>query len=453
MSVAVINLPIDKTGYNPDNLIVGERHELTATAGVPYKLVTLVHGGFYEKEHILYDKDYERLLPGTDYVLTYFHKDASDHLGLKVYSLIVLLNQTLTDCVYVTAQMVGGDLAYSFTVEDDYVRYFLSNSYGYIPTQRDFDGSEPIYHPGELEKLRWKLDTYQPFNNEIHDLARAVVGMYGDEEEILREHIRATYQDFVDSFNNIIKPHVDDLDNPHNTEKRHVGLSLVNNFNVASPAEALAGDLNNRYMTPALTWQQFDLLAIQPMDTHIARRDNPHEVTPEQLKTVVKDVVDTKVALKYYKEEVVEDARNGYFNGIKSYARILTEFRTLIPATAFTTGFVNPARMALGTPSATSVITSSPFRWSDWNDLLAIYKPNVPSTIATASFGSGTARSTAHSFIATQLPYRDLPNNSIVLYKIYQLSGTAWGNGGTAYYYSWFTYMSYKNNNGLWTAV
>jgi len=48
-----------------------------------------------------------------------------------------------------------------------------------------------------------------------------------------------------------IQSHIDDRDNPHNIDKGDVGLSKIDDFPVASDAEALAGAPNNRYLTPA----------------------------------------------------------------------------------------------------------------------------------------------------------------------------------------------------------
>ena len=453
MTIAVINLPVDRSGKNVDNLIVGEEQPITPNPGKNYRLITLTHGGFYENELIVYDENYVRLKPNIDYILTYYHKDISEYVGLDIYSLIVVLNQSLENKLYITAQMVGGDIAYSFTVKDDYTRHLITLPYDYTPVLKDYYGNEPIYHPGELEKLRWKLDTYQPFNNEIAELTRTVTGMYGEEEEILREYIREGYRQFINGFEDIIKPHVEHKENPHVLTKSQIGLSQVENLSLASEIEAKAGDRHDRYLTPALTWKQYEIYGEQPIDEHIAKTDNPHQVSPEQLKTIIKSEVDAKVVKKYFANEVVEDSRNGYFNGKKNYSQILSEFRDSIPATAFTTGLVNPRNMTLGTPSTQSVITSHPFRWSDWNDLLAVHVPEVPATVAVATFSSGTTQAGAHNFIKTQRPYRDLPVNSIVFYKIYAMSSYGRGNGNTWYKYAWFSHMSYRNQAGSWIAI
>lgn len=450
MSVAVINLPLDRSGKSADNLIVGVKHTLESDVGSNYPLVTLTHGGFYQKGLKVYDRFYNELVLGDDFVLSYYHKDASEFLGLEVYSLLIIINPTIVDHIYVTAQMVGGDLAYSFTVVDDYIRHLVTESGSYVPSNKDYYGAEPIYGPGELEKLRWRLDTYQPFNNEINELTRAVIGMYGDEEETLRAYIRSKYGEFTDAFTNIIAAHLADKDNPHELTKRQINLTLLENFKVASTEIANAGTSNEHYLTPALTWNAFKVNGIDPLNAHIADDNNPHRVTPLQLRTLIKSQVDTLVDKKYFKNEVVSDSINGHYGDIKSYIRILADFRKNLPANKFTVGFINPARMALGNASSQTVITSNPYRWSDWRDILALNPPSLPGSIVEAFFAAGTSATAAHNFIATQNPYRSLPNNSIVFYKIRHMYYTFRTNGATEKPNKMYSYASYKDNNGVW---
>lgn len=46
--------------------------------------------------------------------------------------------------------------------------------------------------------------------------------------------------------------HVGDTNNPHATTAAQVGLGSVQNYGIASTAEAQAGTVTNKYVTPAL---------------------------------------------------------------------------------------------------------------------------------------------------------------------------------------------------------
>ena len=54
--------------------------------------------------------------------------------------------------------------------------------------------------------------------------------------------------DIVDT----IQEHIESTNNPHHLTKNDIGLGLVNNFPIATPAEAFAGDVAERFVTPAL---------------------------------------------------------------------------------------------------------------------------------------------------------------------------------------------------------
>jgi F0F1-type ATP synthase membrane subunit b/b' len=52
-----------------------------------------------------------------------------------------------------------------------------------------------------------------------------------------------------------LSTHVDNKQNPHDTNKTHVGLGLVENYGVATQEEAESGSATNKYMTPLRVFQ------------------------------------------------------------------------------------------------------------------------------------------------------------------------------------------------------
>jgi len=61
------------------------------------------------------------------------------------------------------------------------------------------------------------------------------------------------------------------------------GLGNVEDYAVASQSEAELGQANDRYMTPLRVTQLLNALFMPVLDTFMARRDNPHQVTAEQV--------------------------------------------------------------------------------------------------------------------------------------------------------------------------
>jgi hypothetical protein len=80
-----------------------------------------------------------------------------------------------------------------------------------------------------------------------------------------------------------LNAHTARTDNPHSVTKAQVGLSVVENYGIATSAEAIAGTLNNEYMTPLRVKEAITAQAVTPLNSHIARTDNPHSVTKAQV--------------------------------------------------------------------------------------------------------------------------------------------------------------------------
>ncbi len=79
------------------------------------------------------------------------------------------------------------------------------------------------------------------------------------------------------------RTHTNDGNNPHGTTKAQVGLGNVDNFPTATTEEAINGQASNRFMTPATTAAMLATIVGDEVSSHAGRRDNPHEVTAEQI--------------------------------------------------------------------------------------------------------------------------------------------------------------------------
>ena len=65
--------------------------------------------------------------------------------------------------------------------------------------------------------------------------------------------------------------------------KADVGLDKVENYGVASKAEAEGGEINDAYMTPLRVTELLNALYKPTLDAFMARTDNPHQVTAAQV--------------------------------------------------------------------------------------------------------------------------------------------------------------------------
>lgn len=451
MSDVILQLPIDRTGRNPNNLVGSEEHTLVAVAGFPYKIITMEHGGFYVKSLRVYDVNYNKLIANQDYIVTYVYKTASDDLGMEICGAIVFLDKTRTGKVYCSAQMVGGDLCYSFTVIEDYIAFWKTKPATYIPTWMDYAGNEPVWKPGELEKERWHLDTYQQFNNEIERLALTVEGGTGVEEDDYRNKVETDYLAFLAKFNDRLDRHIADKANPHVDTKASVLIDLgrVANYPVATEAQAIAGTSNALYTTPYLTSKALDEWALKPLRAHIDNKANPHAVTVTQTEAVTKVQVANMLDSKYGINETVANTNNAFYNNrLYNYDQLFEDYRFNLLATNFTyggaAGYIHPSRIGRGAPTAAKVLMSDGM-WTDFNALTEIYITEAsPTCIVFNSYQNfGVATSTPEALAAT---------TGSLLFYMYRYE-TRWGSGNGSSRIAWDNVqVCYKTAAG-WIAM
>lgn len=425
MANTYVRLAYDPTAKNPNNLIGSEPHTLKAISGFPYKIITMDNGGFYTQSVRVYDSNYDRLTLNTDYILTYRYVKASAAVGITICSDIVFLNEEMSGQVYVTAQMVGGDVAYSLTAIADYIDWFKQQPTGYIPKEYDFSGNEPVWQPGELEQARWELDTYQPFNNEIYEFGRATRGDTESYEQEFRDKVDVEYQKFLDQFTNQLTAHIEDKDNPHVDIKSQVNLGQVENYPLATEAEAIQAESNTLYVTPYTTWKSLGINALTPLYDHTGIiNKNPHRLTPLQLDSPTKTVVQTVLDAKYGRHETVADTSYLWDNNAPySYNDYYAYARSNIPADNFVRGpgntAIDPRRIATGTPNARTANQAG--AWVSWDSIIAANvgqaSPQILVISGPGNFGQYASADAGHTAAVSQSWAYTAPIGSMIFYK------------------------------------
>lgn len=80
-----------------------------------------------------------------------------------------------------------------------------------------------------------------------------------------------------------LNAHINNTDNPHFVTAVQVGLGNVQNYGWAATANAQAGIATTGYMNPANTAAAIATQALTPLNAHISNTDNPHDVTATQI--------------------------------------------------------------------------------------------------------------------------------------------------------------------------
>lgn len=243
----------------------------------------------------------------------------------------------------------------------------------------------------------------------------------------------------------------------HGETKASLGLGLIENLRLASEEDAILGTSNDLYLTPYMAGVSVDVNATAPLNAHISSTSNPHGETAEAIGSLSRNTIVTQANEKYLKTERVTNALSAVYNGNKTYETLLTEFRTGLPPANFTSGLIDPRRVASGTPSATSVVMSDNRTWTTIASL-ANDPQYAGRMIAAASFNDTFTAATALNFIRTNQPYVNLPQGSIVLFTVTETLGTAqhtWNNGhsGTVNKSVGVGHVAIKYSNTDWQVV
>ncbi|WDS62257.1 virion structural protein [Pseudomonas phage D6] len=451
MANTIVQLPLDLSGTSPNNLVGAEEHLLVSISGFPYRIIAMEHGGFYTKSLKVFDENYNRLKAGTDFIWTYRHKNLSERTGRDIASAIVFLNQQLQGKVYLQAQMVGGDLAFSFTVVNDYITFFKSKPAGYVPATNDYDGTEPIWGPGELAQERWGLDKYQPLNNELEKISRAITIGALNAEGNYRTAVKSRYDQFMARFNTRLQNHIDDRNDPHAVTPEQVGLGTVNNYPVATQAGAETGTSDDHYLTPNLVHYVINRGPTTALNNHVNLRPaDPHVTLPGQVNAHSKQQMTANLAALHNRSDTVNNTNAvfwaGRWMGVDEYR---DNVRANLDASAFPSGMLSPLQLTYGTPTGTRILRGDG-SWTDISQLIPEYGTQENYKLIQLSAQSSVAvamnvLNTVYSSLTAA------PIGTVAFFTVYTRLYQGQGNGADYYGYN-LQYAAARTNAG-WQQV
>lgn len=134
--------PLDPTGVNPDNLIVGEIRDLSNR---PIRAAASAYGPFYTESLAVYDNITGRpLVPGVDYKLSELQAQATRAFNKEVALLVLIINPTVSSQIRFDMQIVGGDFQHNF---ENIVGMYESLLDDTRPVHWDDVSLKPVYYP------------------------------------------------------------------------------------------------------------------------------------------------------------------------------------------------------------------------------------------------------------------------------------------------------------------
>lgn len=232
--------PFDPLASNPLNLIQNEAHTLVPVTWKDFHYVIPKAAPFFgDSLEIINVNTGAALVEGIDYLKTHKFISASRATAKPVYGSFTFFNREYSGVIRLKYRTLGGD----WLVTDAIIEDILMNSL----TNPRVTAWEQVYQlPYQFPTIDHEWDL-----NDMVGVAdvKAAIG-------------RIT-QALLDRF--AIAPslssHISNQNNPHAVTKGQVGLGNVENFPIATLAEALDGIADQAYMTPRRTRQSIEKFA------------------------------------------------------------------------------------------------------------------------------------------------------------------------------------------------
>ncbi len=277
----VYKYPYDPTGVNIQNLVSEEKHSIPREDNRAFATSA---GPFYSESLVVKDATGKLLKPKTDYIAFEYVSDPSEITGKEVCCAVLIKNDTIEGDVFATYQAVGGPFSLNVEAITEAIENLKIDArtvaWGDILAKPDyFPALRHLHDIGDIYGFEYIV-------NAIEDLRNAILnGDAAAHQAIIRriDDLKSwVNQRLVDNIA-ILEDHMRDASNPHNVGKNQVGLGQVQNFPVASEAQALAGTANNLYMTPLLVARVVSYKASDALLAHVADKSNPHGVSKDQI--------------------------------------------------------------------------------------------------------------------------------------------------------------------------
>lgn len=277
--------PVDYTGTARTNAVVGE------VVSLPSKRVRIfapLNAPYFKSSVKITDLSTGALLNDTQwkpFALAAAVTQKTD-MSNPVYALIGITDQSVGSNLSIDYQTVGSDFVTGYENLKAMIDSMAADD---RPAQwGDVLGKEPGFNPNQhlqsiTDTLNWEyvitfLDQLKLAVVLGDQLKKDTVLGYID-QALARSNALITSSVSPDS---VFGQHVA-TSNAHGVSAATIGLNLVQNYRVATLAEAYAGTANNLYLTTDLVRAVVQNQINNGMDAHILGRNNDHQVTKGQV--------------------------------------------------------------------------------------------------------------------------------------------------------------------------
>jgi len=278
--------PVDYTGKAATNLIINEQVNLTT---LKRRVFIPKQAPYFGNSMTIIDNATGKTLTSSQWKTFSLVAAASTRtdIGYEVYIGTVITDQSVSNNLTISYQTVGGDYITGF----DNINALLGDLTA---------DTRPVTWPNVLDQ-----PANFPANQHYHTLSQTfgweyfvsfleqlkltiILGDIVSKDSVLA-YIDAAlnnsnaYAASQLSANSTFGQHVNNTNNPHNVTAAQLGLGNIQNYPVATQAQAFAGTSGQLYITDDLVQAVVKNTVNGGMDAHVARTDNPHAVTAAQI--------------------------------------------------------------------------------------------------------------------------------------------------------------------------
>lgn len=285
----ITQLPLDLGGNMPSNLRVNESHAIVVARNKRNRVIVPEFGAFFTEGATVRDANGVALVRHVNLEFTYHYEVFSELTGKGVCALMVITDPNLRAPFSITYQAVGGNFSLSVRELKDVLDYIEAN-----PDKikwEDIIDKPTAYNPEPHTNKYWQLiglDTLVTNLNRLGDSfalgRKAVIDANRSYYDNYVTEIRAA----LAAYRARVYAHLEDVSNPHLTDKTKVGLSNINNWPLANLVQSGDPTINNRYQPIGGVYNQLIKESIPVLNAHISdkatlTKPDPHNVTLAQL--------------------------------------------------------------------------------------------------------------------------------------------------------------------------
>lgn len=252
--------PEDLNGTLPSNLIPSETHTLQAPGPTDYYFIIPKAAPFFVDSLIVVNPaNGQPYVEGDDYQVGHLFIEAMNSTGRPIAGSIRFMKPSIVGQVKLTYRTLGGPWGFS----DQAILRELSNKHlnPLIRSWGDIDvlpyAFPPLPHDQRIDSLVGSAE----INATLEKIA-----------EILEATAEGTS-----------KSHIDDHNNPHETNAAQVGLGNVPNFAMANDQQHLDATRNDLFTNPRGVLLLVNKFAVTPLTAHIQAKGNVHDMVPADI--------------------------------------------------------------------------------------------------------------------------------------------------------------------------